>query len=163
MLGRTHLAAGAIAGEAVATVGHHGLSGLAIGAVVGMASAWLPDIAKVGSGVGRSIPLGWIPGLVLKHRGLTHMALVGGLYELLWARWAVPRAHLPPWLALAAGAGYATHLLLDLPTDNGIPLLWPLVPTRVGRGLLSTGGVAERLGVFPALALLLAWCTWVWR
>ena len=163
MLGRSHLAAGAIAGEAVAVAGHHGLAGLAVGAAVGMTSAWLPDLDQVGSGVARAIPLGWLPGLVLKHRGPTHLALAAGLYTLLWVRWVVPHAHLPPWLALAAAAGYCTHLLLDLPTDDGIPLLWPLVPRRVGAGLLHTGGLIERAVLLPVLVLVLGWCTWMWR
>jgi len=162
MLGRTHLAAGAVAGEAVAAAGHHGLSGLAIGAVVGMTSAWLPDIDKVGSGVSRSIPLGWLPGLFLKHRGFTHTVLAAGLYWLLWDRWVVPRLHLPLWLPLAVAAGYGTHLLLDLLTDGGIAPLWPVLRRRAGFDL-TTGGLIERAGIFPGLVLLLIWCTWTWR
>ncbi len=162
MLGRSHLAAGAIAGETVAAVAHAHLGGLGLGAGVGMLSGWLPDVDKVGSGVSRSIPLGWLPGLILKHRGVTHTAAAAGLWWLWWHRWVVVHLDLPPWAAAAALAGYVSHLVLDMATDGGIAPLWPVWRRKLGLGL-HTGGLWERAAASPALVAALAWCTWVWR
>jgi inner membrane protein len=77
-------------------------AGIAIGSV-------LPDIDNGSSLIGRYIPV--VPKL-LKHRGVSHS----------------------PWIPLvlvaftptrAIGVGIFLHLLMDLFTVEGIPLLWP--------------------------------------
>lgn len=79
------------------------------------------------------------------HRGITHSLLALGLLVAL--------GELPffPWhwlhLGLLIGWGYASHLLADALTKQGVPLLWPLdrrfgfPPFRLLR--LTTGTFAE--------------------
>jgi inner membrane protein len=69
-------------------------------------------------------PLSWLIGAVFGHRGATHslLALAGlvALGDLPFLPWAW--AH----LGLLLGWGYASHLLADMLTKSGVPLLWPL-------------------------------------
>lgn len=53
------------------------------------------------------------------HRGLTHSLLMT-IYVWLVAHMAAPE------LATAITVGYASHLIADMLTVSGIPLLWPL-------------------------------------
>ena len=160
MLGRSHLAIGAAAGEAVAfLLGGGGIGHLAIGGAIGAVSAWLPDIDSAASGISHAVPLGWLPGLILKHRGITHTLLAATGWYLLWAAWASPRFGLPSWWALAAAAGYASHLALDL-VSGGVPLLWPVKRARIGPLWVQTGSILEHAAIFPttlALWLLVSW------
>ena len=55
-----------------------------------------------------------------------------------------------PW---AVAVGVAAHLLGDILTREGVPLLWPVSTRRFRLASLSTGGGAERLLVGPGLAL----------
>lgn len=69
-------------------------------------------------------PLSWLIGVIFGHRGATHslLALAGlvALGELPILPWSW--AH----LGLLLGWGYAFHLLADMMTKSGVPLLWPL-------------------------------------
>lgn len=161
MLGRTHLAAGALAGEAVAVAAHAGLVAMAICAALGMASAWLPDLDMAGSGISHALPLGWLPGRLLKHRGVTHSLLACAVYAGIWAFWIRPELHAPLLWAEAAVAGLLSHLVLDGLT-GGVALFWPLPPRRLGVRLCRTGGLWERIAVFPGLLVMVAWSTWHW-
>lgn len=86
----------------------------------------------------------------LKHRGPTHSALVAIAVILLGLR-------LHPIYGLAAGAGYASHILGDLMTHSGTLLFFPIwngsvhILPPVLR--FTTGGVMEKL---IAAALLTA-------
>jgi inner membrane protein len=88
----------------------------------------------------------------LPHRGPTHSA---------WALWVVAAGVSPPlaalvgWpTALALPCGYASHVLLDMCTVSGVPVLWPdrrrfwLLPPRLR---VTTGTLPEDL--FWALPL----------
>lgn len=139
ILYRTHFVTGLAAGYL--------LSGsLEMSAISGVA-ALLPDIDHPGSYIGRKIPV--IP-TVLKwtvgHRGPFHSlaaALVAGAIALIIGGKAI---------GLAVMVGYLAHLLGDLFTLSGVPLLFPLkFNTRVP--LIKTGGVLEKLVVFPALCV----------
>ncbi|MEN3010302.1 MAG: metal-dependent hydrolase [Candidatus Bipolaricaulaceae bacterium] len=83
--------------------------------------AALPEVDKADSIVGRLCPFSaWLEER-FGHRGPTHsllgLTLVAGAFAplVLWHFWA--------WLALVIG--YLSHLLLDMATLEGIPLLWP--------------------------------------
>ena len=64
---------------------------------------------------------------VNKHRGfLTHSPILHAfiLYMVYNALLVIPSVGLPiSFIALGVGLGYLTHLLADLPTDGGLPLL----------------------------------------
>lgn len=55
-----------------------------------------------------------------------------------------------PW---AVGVGSAAHLVGDMLTREGVPLLWPVSRRRFRIASLSTGGTIEQLLVGPGLAL----------
>ena len=55
-----------------------------------------------------------------------------------------------PW---AVAVGVAAHLLGDMLTREGVPLLWPVATRRFRIASLSTGGTVEQLLVGPGLAL----------
>jgi membrane-bound metal-dependent hydrolase YbcI (DUF457 family) len=127
--------------------------------VVGLASL-APDLDHARGKLGR---VTGVPGRVttravgrlLGHRGPLHSAvaavMAGVVAGLLGTRLGVSG------LGLLVGYGWASHVLVDLLTDRGVPLLWPLWRRRVrlpyGLGP-ATGGSGENVVV--ALGLLAA-------
>ena len=59
------------------------------------------------------------------------------------------------FIAPAVGLGVAAHVLGDLLSDRGVPLLWPW-PARQAVGAVTTGGLLERL-LEGGLLLGIAW------
>ena len=116
------------------------------------AGALLPDLDHPRSWVGRRLRLISIPlGLVVGHRGVTHslLAVVVGIAFLHW--------HGGQSLTAPLVVGYLSHLVGDLCTPAGAPLLWP-ARGKWGLRLFPTGGVIEHgLAVLLALATLSAW------
>lgn len=103
--------------------------GMAIaGAVVG---SLLPDLDAPVSQLSRFQAAGVrpfaLPALVLSHflthRGFSH-SLLGWLLASLIV--ALPLGvFVSPWLGTGLALGYGSHLLLDMMTKSGVPLLWP--------------------------------------
>ena len=100
-----------------------------------------------------------------KHRGITH-SLIG----LGCATYAVQSWLGASWTVFAVG--YGSHLLADMLTDRGVPLLWPLkldfsVPTgfRTGRFFSTLIEKTIQVGcvmyvgwiLIPHLGLLIEW------
>ncbi len=89
------------------------------------------------------------------HRGITHSLLALGLLV------ALGELPLFPWhwlhLGLLIGWGYASHLLADALTKQGVPLLWPL-DRRFGfppfRLLRLTTGTFTEYAIVAVLTLL---------
>ncbi|MCL6612374.1 MAG: metal-dependent hydrolase [Peptococcaceae bacterium] len=141
MLYRTHFVTGLGAGYL--------LSGsLEMAAISGVA-ALLPDIDHPGSYIGQRIPV--LPTIIkwtVGHRGPFHSlaaALVAGVIALIIGGKAV---------GLVVMIGYLAHLLGDLFTLSGVPLLFPLkFDARVP--IVKTGGILEKFVVFPMLCLVL--------
>ena len=148
MLWRTHLVMGLGAGYLV--------SGFdpALLAVAGVGSL-LPDLDHPNSWIGSRIPiLPTMTRVVLGHRGALHSLLVtltlGVVLSLVWGN----------DLGIAVAAGYLAHLVGDVFTKSGVPLLWPL-PLMVRVPLVKTGGLLEQVVVFPAMTLgLVYWAVW---
>lgn len=112
MRGTTHAIAGLAAGVAIAP--DQPLVWLA-----GLVGGLLPDIDHAKSIINRFFPPGLIVALMLSHRGITHTALatagvIGAGSRLL-----------PEPVAVALAAGYSLHLVADMTTVQGIPLLYP--------------------------------------
>lgn len=128
MMRRTHAATGLASGFGLAHLQHDPLAlGIAL-ALATQIAAVLPD---------QDLRLG------LKHRGATHsllaLLLIGG------AAWYVD-----PRLALPIAVGYSSHLILDMLTIWGIPVLWP-VQKRFRLAKLRTGGGFDHLLCIAAL------------
>ena len=119
-----------------------GLAVLAGGIALGL---WVAFLAALGSAsvMGRSRP-----GMI------AHVAtflVIGGLATTTSTFTPPPAAT----LILATMTGTAVHIAGDMITEEGCPLLWPL-PVRVGVGLITTAGTAERWIIAPAAFLATA-------
>ncbi len=161
MMGRTHLALGAVAGVQLAAQ-TPGL-GLPIMAAA-LFGAILPDVDTPYSKLGRRLwPLSRLVLQVFGHRGGTHSAAFVLLATALM--WLVS----PP-VALALGAGILTHLAADAISYGhgtrftargaGVPLLWPLSDRKTGLRLVKVNGALENLVILPWMALYAAQIGW---
>ncbi|SFR07099.1 metal-dependent hydrolase [Desulfoscipio geothermicus] len=151
MLFPTHVVGGIAAGLMVAD--GVSIEKAAVFACVSGIAALLPDIDSPESFVGARVPV--LPtaiGGTLGHRGATHSLLAG----LFWAILIAVIAMIAGWkqpqtLLIAFLAGYISHLILDIFNPAGVPLLWPL-PVRFTIPLMHTGGILEKLLVFPVIS-----------
>lgn len=138
MRGITHALGGAVVGLVITTNW--------LGAATGALGALLPDVDHPNSLAGRRAGVvGGAVRLFVGHRGLMHSGLIG--IALVWAASLVPSPYRQ--YAVATALGYASHLMLDALTVQGIPLFWPS-RRRVSFLPLRTGGVGEmavRLGL----------------
>lgn len=83
----------------------------------------LPDIDHDKSVLGRMIPI--IP-KIIKHRTITHSLIaVTVLYLLLMI------TNASQILITGFLVGYSLHLIADIPTGEGVPLLYPFVKKRL--------------------------------
>ena len=136
MTGKTHQ----IIGQTVGLTTYFALSSsgydpatFAFTVVVSSVAALLPDIDQSSSSLWRSIPLGRAAGAVvdpfIKHRNLSHsiigIAIVGAvvywLTSLMPSYWGV-NGHVILWVTLSS---YISHLVADMVTVEGIPLVFP--------------------------------------
>lgn len=124
-------------------------------AAAAAAGAVLPEVDKPDSLIGRLFPGSkWIHER-FGHRGLTHSLL--GL--ALSATLALPLFFLARDAWLGFLVGYASHLLLDMATLEGVPLLWPrptrhVFPGRDDLRLDQTSPRAERKELWLSVALV---------
>lgn len=118
--------------SAMSTPLGHMLAGSAAAVTAGSRTPTLRVLA-VGALAGGAPDLDFLPGLILGdparfHHGPSHSLLFAVLVAGL--AWLLASRHRGAW-ALAAGAAYASHLLLDALTVDpsppvGIQLLWPV-------------------------------------
>lgn len=152
MLGRTHATIGLAAGAALAVELKADIPTVGVMCLLGAVGGLLADIDTPHSLISNQV---WPARLLLfwvKHRGVTHSLILLGIVTVLAQKYL-------GFYGLALGAGYASHLLGDMATREGVPLLWPY-----GRRLhilppglrLTTGGLMESL-VWLATVGLLGW------
>lgn len=186
MTGRTHaavsLAASAWLGylPPLRAAPDSGLMSLGV-ATMAVLGGLLPDVDEPSSTLGREIPGGRVGRLLLgaaaamvgiryksfvallvgvglaalalvPHRGVTHS--LAALVAVGLAAHSLPAVYLRPLLA-----GYASQLLLDALTPEGVPLLWPL-RIRIGLPLVRTGGLLDKMFLWLALV---GFATIEWR
>lgn len=174
MIVTSHAAFALAAGIGAATTGLIPASPLTLAAAV--VGGLLPDVDEPRSWIGRRLPILAYPlNRIFGHRGFTHslaaLALLaiglkaltgtaGNLADLAWLHVCLPLL-----------IGYASHLLGDLLTPSGVPLLWPSRPrqafplfasanpdgltgTLIGRHrVMAFGSIREALVAWGALAL----------
>lgn len=161
MMGHTHLALGAVAGVHLAAQSPR--LGLPVMAAA-LLGAILPDVDTPYSKLGRRLwPLSRLVLAVFGHRGGTHSAVF--LLLAMAAMWPVS-----PVVALALGAGIATHLAADAVSYGhgtrftakgaGVPLWWPLGARKTGLRLVRVNGPLENLVILPWAALWAVQAGW---
>lgn len=79
-----------------------------------------------------------------KHRGIMHTLIP--VLGLLFGCYRVQNMWLKNML-LGVAIGYLTHLLADVETDRGCPLLWPIYAGPVKVLGITTGGAMEKVMV----------------
>ncbi len=172
MTGKTHQ----IIGQTVGLTTYFALAGsdynpatFAFAVVVSSVAALLPDIDQSSSSLWRAIPFGRVAGKVvdpfIKHRNLSHSivgtAIAFGIVSYLTARlpnyWGV-NGDIVLWVFLTS---YVSHLIADMVTVEGIPLLFPYqrmfgVPPRPFHAVrIVTGKWFENWVVFPIVNIAL--------
>lgn len=104
----------------------------------------LPDIDHPKSRLGRIFfPIAWVINKLFGHRGATHSLLALILVSILIL---IPTfsmtgmvAFLYAQFAIGISVGFASHLLLDMSTVSGIPLLYPFIRKSFNVANLKTG------------------------
>ncbi|MBI5671286.1 MAG: metal-dependent hydrolase [Chloroflexi bacterium] len=149
MEGKTHAMIGVAVGLAVAYAHHAPVDKTIVLAAIGGLAGLLPDIdhpqstIRRGAGVAGNVAFFW-----LRHRGLTHTLLA---LVLLGAASAY---FMPGSLAMATSVGYVSHLIADMMTRAGLPILWPLSAKSIHLPPgLRTGGWLESVVFLLALGV----------
>jgi membrane-bound metal-dependent hydrolase YbcI (DUF457 family) len=174
MTGKTHQTIGLVLGIGsylYVAAPQYGPATLAAVTAVSSLSALLPDIDSPAGKIYTYVPLGSghdVERLVnpfLKHRNLTHSLLGFIIVTLLFHRGL---EHLPTYwgidahkVFIAGAVAYASHLLADSVTVEGIPVLFPYpkmygFPPHPFQGLrIETGKWFENFIVYPAVNIAL--------
>jgi membrane-bound metal-dependent hydrolase YbcI (DUF457 family) len=129
----------------------------------------LPDIDQPAADIWDSLPfghtIGKAPSVVLKHRQLSHSLL--GIIIFNFLIFLVLRMFPSYWgidikpVLIATIIGYASHLLADSFTNEGIPILYPWhrnfgIPPKPFEGIrIATGEWFENLVIFPLISVAL--------
>jgi inner membrane protein len=140
MLWKTHLAFGFLAGIALMPFFNHTHFLIYFGLV--LFGALLPDIDNPDSKVGRYFPF---VGKIVGHRGIVHSFVVGvPVCALVW--YFIGSAY-----GIALLIGYASHLLIDGLTEEGINFLHPIAKFHLS-GFIRTGKLGEWIVFFLCVA-----------
>jgi inner membrane protein len=147
MRGKTHLIAGAGVGLSVLLLTiEEPITAVASGALALLGSI-VPDIDNKKSMVGSKMKItSTITNKIFGHRGITHTpALLIVFFAIIFG--CLLGTGNMQFLPLLVGftMGCASHLLLDMFTKGGIPLLFPLSKKRVKLTPFKTGGIFEIL------------------
>lgn len=160
MQGRTHALMGAAAGLTLALTTHATLDLALVAATAGIIGGLLPDIDHPNSTICNRLPLIRIFTFWLPHRTLTHSAIAIIVLSVGYTAFVTRTASLPIGYTGAIIFGYALHVLADMMTRTGVPLLYPFSGQRqylLPRGFrLTTGGVVESI-IAAAVSLLLVY------
>jgi len=171
MTGKTHQAIGFLAVSAYFVYSANieyapaTLSAVIVGSYIG---ALLPDIDQPAGKLWQDLPFGRMLGKLsdpfLKHRNITHslagLILVGiGAYYLLRSfpnYWGLDNL----LIFVCFMISYASHLLADMFTEEGIPVFFPypkmlgIPPRPFHKARIKTGKWFENLIVFPAINVI---------
>jgi len=137
--------------------------------------ALLPDIDQPGSKLWNLLPFGHVAAEItdpfLEHRNITHsllgVAIVGTAFYFIFrslpSYWGI-NTHL---LFITTLMAYTFHLLADMFTAEGVPLLFPYhyffgIPPKPFEGIrIVTGKWFENLIIFPLITLYLVIFIWL--
>lgn len=148
---QAHKVAGVCAGTIAATLIYHNdlQSGQGLIAVVpmivgGYFGGLLPDIDHPGSKIGKRLyPIAWVVNKLFGHRGATHSLLALFLTSALFLMPSLLLDGFAKFMytqfAIGVSVGFLSHLLLDMTTKSGIPLMYPFLPKSFRIARLTTG------------------------
>ncbi len=123
-------------------------------------AALLPDIDHPSSTLGQRIyPISKLISMVFGHRGFTHslLALLGVIYVLSII---APSHESSIWITVVS-VGYLSHLVGDVITPAGLPLLYPMKRRFTTPWTIEAGGFGEKVVViFYALFALALYTQW---
>ena len=123
----------------------------------------LPDIDEPRSYIGKKFkPVSRIIKATAGHRGLFHTLLICFLFPLIYFLIKdIPQ--IQPYddyislIFIGLSAGYLSHLLMDMMTISGVPLLWPIINRKISILPLKTNRdewIAILLFIIPVLLAL---------
>ena len=148
---QAHKVAGVCAGTITATLLYHNdiQSGNGLIAIVpiiagGYLGALLPDIDHPGSKIGRALyPVAWVVNKLFGHRGATHSLLALFLTSVLFILPSLKLTGFAGFMytqfAIGVAVGFLSHLILDMSTKSGVPLLHPFTRKSFRIAKLTTG------------------------
>lgn len=148
MMGKTHAMIGAVSGAMVMM--HTGeIIPVIVGGSLGYIGGLLPDIDHHRSMISQRLGVLALPFRIIPHRTFTHALwiplIIGGIFYFY-----------PYPVILSVGAGWVSHIILDMTTQRGIMPLYP-VRWRI-RGIFRTGGLIDNTlylgGIVGGLVLL---------
>lgn len=172
MTGKTHRIAGIVAGTgyflSATSIGYQPATFAAV-LIVAYFGSLIPDIDQPQADIWDSLPFGHTVGKVtdpfLKHRNISHSifgfiifaTILYYILKLFPNYWAVNTN-----IVFVSGLiSFASHLFLDMITNEGIPLLYPWkkmfgIPPKPFQGFRIAGGQwFENLVIFPVLNIVL--------
>jgi len=172
MTGKTHQSIGLVVSLGtyltVADAGYNPATFAAV-LVIAMLGSLLPDADSAGSEIWHSIPFGHTAGkaadVFLSHRNITHSILGFGLIS--WGVYFLIGLAPSYWgwnagqVFVAFLCSYGAHLVADMFTEEGIPILYPYhrmfgIPPRPFEAVrIVTGKWFENLIIFPAVNIIL--------
>ncbi|MBS3132501.1 metal-dependent hydrolase [Candidatus Woesearchaeota archaeon] len=117
-------------------------------AAIAAVASVIPDIDHLYSKVSRKLPPFAVVLSVFRHRGFIH-----SLFPPLILYFVLIK--LDYLLAAATLVGYASHLVLDAATTNGIRPLYPVIKIRIA-GFIRTNSFAEKVITLMLLVLAIA-------
>lgn len=139
------ISANVTASAVMATTGSAMLSGTAF--IMAWGSALLPDSAEY-----LVADIRWI-----RHRTLTHWLLPATVLNITMLLWMISDANLLTVSAFSIVSSYNVHLLCDMTTPHGVPIMLPL--TRYNLSLkMVRNGWGELKMIFISLLMVIASC-----
>ncbi|AJD93483.1 hypothetical protein JMA_41660 (plasmid) [Jeotgalibacillus malaysiensis] len=148
---QAHKVAGVCAGTITATLLysndiHSGNTLIAIAPMIlgGYIGGLLPDIDHPGSKMGRALyPIAYVVNKLFGHRGATHSLIALILTSILVLLPSFLLSGMPYFLythfAIGISVGFLSHLILDMSTKSGVPLLYPFIRKSYRIAKLTTG------------------------
>ena len=123
----------------------------AIGIIAAIPGSLLPDIDIKQSKAGQKVP--WLSKM-LTHRGITHTllvpAIIAGIFFLCVNFPVVPS------LLFGLEIGYLAHIVADMFNSKGVPVLWPIMPSKIHFASIKTSSAGQQTVFIIIWEVLLA-------
>lgn len=161
MKGKNHLIAGVCAAGCLTTsvvieqqTGLIPIAGMAVATCIG---SLFPDIDSRTSKLGKKMKItSWLCSKVFGHRGFLHSPLfIVLVYLLCWTIFKHNNIIQYNYIWGGFIVGMLTHLICDITTKGGVPLLYPWSRGKISLGVLSSGSKWEPVSLIFIMALII--------